>query len=114
MISIAFSIALTAPPRRQSGCPTPAWPGRPGTVIVGMRLPRQDVQTSNPDGSVTMPASARTPWATAASPPAPVDSSSVTVQTSKSPASRTPSAASTSAANVIAAMPPFMSHEPRP
>ena len=30
----AFSIALTAPPRRQSGCRTSAWPGRPGTRIT--------------------------------------------------------------------------------
>ena len=32
-------------------------------MIVGIRLPRHATQTSNPDGSVTMPASARTPCA---------------------------------------------------
>ena len=49
-----------------------------------------------------------------ASPPAPVDSSSLTVFTIRSPASWMPSRASVSAANTIEATPPFMSHAPRP
>ena len=109
----AFSIALTAPPARQCG-----WRelGVRGAALDDERrrtVPRQATQTSKDVGSVTMPASARTPWATAAIPPAPEDSSSVTVQTSSSPASRS-RPPSTSAASTIAATPPFMSQAPRP
>ena len=67
-----------------------------------------------PDASVTIAASARTPWRTAATPPAPNDSSSVVVHTTRSPRRRTPARASASAANTIAPTPPFMSHAPRP
>ena len=73
-----------------------------------------DPDLEAPSAPGTMPASARTPWATQAMPPAPVDSSSVIVFTSRSPASRTPRRASISAASTIAATPPFMSHAPRP
>ena len=76
--------------------------------------PRQATHTSKPVASVTMPASASIPRATIAELPAPDDSSSVFVATIRSPARSTPLSASTSAASVIAAMPPFMSHEPRP
>ena len=61
-----------------------------------------------------MPASARSPRSTSAVPPAPDDSSSVFVATTRSPASATPLDASTSAASTIDAIPPFMSQEPRP
>ena len=40
-----FSIALTAPPSRQSGWRTSAWPGRPGTLITPYSDPRQAIQT---------------------------------------------------------------------
>ena len=80
-----FSIAFTAPPSRQCGCAISAWPGRPVTVNVGVSDPRQATHTSNAVGSGTMPASARTPWRTAARPPAPDDSSSVIVFTIRSP-----------------------------
>ena len=109
-----FSIAFTAPPSRQCGCAISAWPGRPVTVKVGVSDPRQATHTSNAVGSGTMPASARTPWRTEARPPAPDDSSSVIVFTIRSPASRTPSRCSTSAANTMQATPPFMSQAPRP
>ena len=90
-------------------------PGHATTISVsGVSEPRHATQTSNAVGSVTMPASARTPWRTAAMPPAPEDSSSVTVQTTTSPASRTPRLASTSAAKTMHPTPPFMSHAPRP
>ncbi len=82
--------------------------------MTGVSEPRHATHTSNAVGSVTMPASARTPWRTAAMPPAPEDSSSVTVQTTTSPASRTPRPASTSAAKTMQPTPPFMSHAPRP
>ncbi len=58
--------------------------------------------------------SARSPDAATASDPAAVDSSSVTVLTTRSPASGTSSARSTSVAISIAATPPFMSQAPRP
>ena len=109
-----FSIAFTAPPSRQCGCVSSACPGRPSTVTTGVSEPRLHVHTSNPVGSVQMPASARTPCCTHAMPPAPDDSSSVFVQTTRSPPSRTPSRASVSAANTMLPMPPFMSHVPRP
>ena len=66
-----------------------------------------------PDGSGTIAKSAATPWRAQASPPTPLDSSSVLVHTTRSPR-RPPAAASASAAITIAAMPPFMSHAPRP
>ena len=40
-----ISIALTAPPARQSGWLTSACPGRPGTVITPYSDPRQAIQT---------------------------------------------------------------------
>ncbi len=91
----------------------PAWPARPSTVIVASREPRQATSTARSLGSVTMAASA---WRVRAeaSPPAPLDSSSVVVFTISSPASRTPSSASASAAETMQATPPFMSHAPRP
>jgi hypothetical protein len=64
-------------------------------------------------GSGTIAASALSSRA-AASPPAPVDSSSVTVLTRRSPASGVSSSARTSAAITMHATPPFMSHAPRP
>src|SRR6202007_1762919 len=76
--------------------------------------PRQATHTRKSVGSVTIPASVRSPRDTSALPPAPDDSSSVFVATTRSPARRTPSAESVSAANVIAAIPPFISHAPRP
>ena len=91
----------------------PACPARPCTVIRGSRLPRQAIQTSKPLGSGTIAPSARSACAIA-SPPAPVDSSSVTVFTIRSPCSGTPSDASTSAASTMQATPPFMSQVPRP
>ena len=109
-----FSMAFTAPPSRQCGWAISACPGRPSTVIVGDSDPRHPTHTSNAVGSVTMPASALTPWLTAARPPAPDVSSSVTVFTIRSPRRRTPASASAIAANVIAATPPFMSQAPRP
>src|SRR6202012_3882074 len=109
-----LSIALTAPPWRQLGGRTSACPARPGTVITPSSEPRQPIQTQKLVGSVTNPASARSPCATSAEPPAPEDSSSVLVATIRSPANRTSSCASTSAANAIAATPPFMSQAPRP
>jgi hypothetical protein len=112
--SAASSIALTAPPLRQSGWRTSAWPARPGTVTTPYSEPRHAIQTRKSVGSVTIPASARRPRATRAEPPAPEDSSSVLVATVRSPASRTPSSDRTSAANAIAATPPFMSQAPRP
>ena len=66
--------------------------------MVGVSDPRHATHTSNAVGSVTMPASALTPWRTAARPPAPDDSSSVTVLTIRSPCSVTPRRESTSAA----------------
>ena len=62
---------------------------------------------------MTIAKSAATPWRAHARPPTPLDSSSVFVQTSRSPATP-PAAAIASAATTIAAIPPFMSHEPRP
>ena len=44
-----------------------------GTVIVGKREPLQAIATSKAVDSVTMAASALTPWLTAATPPAPVE-----------------------------------------
>ena len=79
----------------------------------GSRLPRQATQTTRPLGSGTIAASACSVRA-ANSPPAPVDSSSVTVLTIRSPASVTPSSASVHAASTMHATPPFMSHAPRP
>jgi len=83
-------------------------------VTTGVSDPRLQVHTSNPVGSVQMPASALRPCSTSALPPAPDDSSSVLVASSRSPASLVPDCASTCAANTIAAIPPFMSHAPRP
>ena len=110
----SFSIALTAPPSRQSGCGISAWPARPATVIVGVTVPRQLTQASKSVASAAMPASALTPCATAARPPAPDDSSSVTVQKTTSPARRTPWRCSVSRATTRPAIPPFMSLAPRP
>ena len=110
----SFSMAFTAPPRRQSSCGISAWPARPGTRMVGVSVPRQLTQASNPVDSALMPASARTPCSTAARLPAPPDSSSVTVHTTTSPASRTPRRCSVSRATTMAATPPFMSAAPRP
>ena len=81
--------------------------GSPGPPLA------QLAETSRPVGSVTTTPSAVSVLAMAR-PPAPVDSSSVTVLTVRSPASSIPSFASVSAAKVIAATPPFMSHAPRP
>ena len=64
----------------------PACPARPRTVMRGSRLPRQATHTTRPLGSGTIAASAVSVRA-ANSPPAPVDSSSVTVLTIRSPAS---------------------------
>ena len=61
----------------------------------------------------TIAKSAATPWRAQARPPTPLDSSSVFVHTIRSPASP-PAAATASAATTIAAIPPFMSHAPRP
>ena len=91
----------------------PAWPARPRTVMRGSRLPRQATHTTRPLGSGTIAASACSVRA-AKRPPAPVDSSSVTVLTMRSPASGTPSSASVQAAMTMLATPPFMSHAPRP
>ena len=79
----------------------------------GSRLPRQATQTTRPLGSGTIAASACSVRA-AKSPPAPVDSSSVTVLTIRSPASGTPSSARAQAAMTMLATPPFMSHAPAP
>ncbi len=91
----------------------PAWPARPRTVMRGSRLPRHAIHTTRPLGSGTIAASASSRRA-AKRPPAPVDSSSVTVLTIRSPASGTPSSASVQAATTMLATPPFMSQAPRP
>ena len=88
--------------------------GAPSTVICGISEPRVPSQAVRPVGSGMMPPSARSPDAATASEPAPVDSSSVTVLTIRSPASGMESARSTSVASSILATPPFMSHAPRP
>ena len=92
----------------------PAWPARPRTVMRGSRLPRQATHTARPLGSGTIARVRLQQCARRTSPPAPVDSSSVTVLTIRSPASGTPSSASVQAATTMHATPPFMSQAPRP
>ena len=92
----------------------PAWPARPRTVMRGSRLPRQATQTTRPLGSGHDRRVGLRAVRAAKRPPAPVDSSSVTVLTIRSPASGTPSSASVQAATTMLATPPFMSHAPRP
>ena len=106
-------MALTAPPSRKLACSCSVCPARPGTSISQYTEPRHAGQTSSELGSVTIAKSAATPWRAQARPPTPLDSSSVFVQTTRSPA-RPPAAATASAATTIAAIPPFMSHAPRP
>ena len=72
--------------RRAGSGAMPAWPARPSTVMRGRRLPRQATQTSRPLGSGTIARVGLRACAHATSPPAPVDSSSVTVLTIRSPA----------------------------
>ena len=110
----ALSIAFTAPPSRQLGCSCSVWPGAPGHRRPSSR-PSRGTQARPPGccGSGTIAKSAATPWRAQARPPTPLDSSSVFVHTIRSPA-RPPAAATASAATTIAAIPPFMSHAPRP
>ena len=82
--------------------------------MTGVSEPRAPSQAVRLVGSGMMPPSALMPRATEASEPAAVDSSSVTVLTTRSPASGTSSSRRVSVAKTIAATPPFMSHAPRP
>ena len=111
---VAFSIALTGPPwsgvaRRDAGMP--------GTALDGDRG-QQRAAARDPDGEAARFGNERRHGGgtvrAVTSPPAPVDSSSVTVLTTRSPASPRLVSASDSAAITMAATPPFMSHAPRP
>ena len=78
----SFSIAFTAPPSRQCGCASSAWPGRPSTVTTGVSEPRHARPHLEP-GRLRADAGvgAHAVLHARRCPPAPDDSSSVFVHT---------------------------------